>query len=88
MMKTTLVLVNEVMTVEDVADVMVTAIDKIKDYDAYKVFSKYFKKLIDNDGQVEVELSEYDYDALRQYDIIDYDEDDETVMIFNIWWWG
>ena len=88
MMKTTLVLVNEVMTVEDVADVMVTAIDKIKDYDAYKVFSKYFKILIDNDGQVEVELSEYDYDTLREYDIIDYDEDDETVMNFNAWWWG
>ena len=88
MMKTTLVLVNEVLTIEDVADVMVTAIDKIKDYDAYKVFAKYFKMLIDNDEQIEVEFSEYDYDALRQYDIIDYDEDDETVMIFNIWWWG
>ena len=88
MMKTTLVLVNEVMTKADVANIMVSATDNIKDYECFKVFGKYFKMLIENKDQIEVELSEHDYDALREYDIIDYDEDDETVMNFNVWWWG
>lgn len=86
--KMKMVLANEVYTHEDIVDIMVSATDEIKDYEAYKVFAEYFKMLIDGKGEIEVDLPEYDYDALREYDIIDYDEDDDNVMIFNAWFVG
>ena len=83
-----MVLANSIYTKGDVADIMVSATDEIKDYEAYKVFAEYFKMLIDGKGEIEVDLPEYDYDALREYDIIDFDEDDDNVMIFNAWFVG